>query len=165
MRAMRSLLKHKGVDPKRIVIIGQSLGGALAIHYIAHSAYRANIRATVIDSAFYDYCQIAREKLAESLITWPLQWLPWLIIDNHFSPADSVAALTPIPLLLIHGDKDVVVAEHHSQQLFAKAGEPKLRWVVPGAGHTQSLKNEAVRKRLIEYLLLHTDSPEKNSED
>jgi fermentation-respiration switch protein FrsA (DUF1100 family) len=154
--AMRSLLAHKGVDPNRIVIFGQSLGGALAIYYTAHSAYRANIRAVVIDSAFYDYREIAKEKLATSFITWPFQYLPWLTVDDDYSPAVSVAALSPLPLLLIHGDQDVVVPPHHSRQLFERAGEPKELWIVPGAGHAQSLGSEAVRNRLIEFLLRYT---------
>jgi uncharacterized protein len=155
--AMRGLLAHKDVDPNRIFVLGQSLGGALAIHYVAHSAYRANVRAVVIDSAFYDYRQIAKEKLASSYLTWLFQWLPWLIIDNDYSPADSVAALSPIPLLLMQGDQDAVVPLHHTQQLFDKAAEPKERWVIPGVGHTQSMNNEDVRKKLVEYLSRYTD--------
>lgn len=154
--AMRSLLAHKDVDPNRIVVFGQSLGGALAIYYTAHSAYRANIRAVVIDSAFADYRQITKEKLAGFFLTWPFQWLPWLTVDDDYSPAASVAAISPLPLLLIHGDQDVVVPPHHSQQLFEQAGEPKELWIVPGAGHAQSLGSETVRKRLIEFLLRYT---------
>ena len=59
-------------------------------------------------------------------------------------------------MLLIQGDQDVVVPLHHSQQLFERAREPKERWVVPGAGHTQSLNVEEVRKKLVEYLLRYT---------
>ena len=154
--AMRSLLAHKDVDPNRIVVFGQSLGGALAIYYSAHSAYRANIRAVVIDSSFFDYRQIAKEKLAGSFITWPFQWLPWITIDDDYSPAASVAGISPLPLLLIHGDQDVVVPSHHSRQLFERAAEPKELWIVPGAGHTQSLGYEAVRNRLIAFLLRYT---------
>jgi len=150
--SMRHLLAHKGVDPNRIVILGQSLGGTLAIYYAAHSAYRANICAVVIDSAFFDYRQIAREKLALSYITWLFQWLPWLTVNDDYSPVDSVAAVSPIPLLLIQGDHDAVVSLHNSQQLYEHAKEPKERWVVPGAGHIQSLENEDTRKQLVDYL-------------
>lgn len=154
--AMRSLLAHQDVNPNKIIVFGQSLGGALAIYYTAHSAYRANIRAVVIDSAFYDYRQIAREKLATSPLTWLLQWLPWLIINNDYSPADSIAAISPLPLLLLHGDRDVVVPLHHSQQLFEHANAPKERWIEQGVGHTQAMSSEALRKRLVEFLLRHS---------
>jgi uncharacterized protein len=154
--AMRNLLAHKDVDPDKIVILGQSLGGSLAIYYAAHSAYRANIRAVVIDSAFFDYRQITKEKLAGFFLTWPFQWLPWLTMDDDYSPANAVAAISPLPLLLIHGDQDVVVPTHNSQQLFERAKQPKELWIVPGAEHIQSLNNETVRNRLLEYLLRHT---------
>ncbi|MEO8331275.1 MAG: alpha/beta fold hydrolase [Gallionella sp.] len=155
--AMHSLLVHKGVDPNRIVIFGQSLGGSLAIYYAAHSAYRANIRAVVIDSSFFDYRQIVNEKLAGFFLTWPLQWLPWLTVDDDYSPAASVASISPLPLLLIHGDQDVVVPTHHSRQLLERAGEPKELWIVPDAGHAQSLSNEDVRKRMVEFLMRYSN--------
>lgn len=154
--AMRSLLAHKDVDPNRIVIFGQSLGGALAIYYAAHTAYRHNIRAVVIDSSFFDYRMIVKEKLAGFPLTWPFQWLPWLTVDDEYSPANSVAAISPIPLLLIHGDQDVVVPPHHSQQLFERAKEPKQLWIVPGAGHIQSQESQEIRKRLAEFLKRYT---------
>lgn len=150
--AMRALLARPGVDRGRIVLFGQSLGGALAIHYAARGAYRSSLRALVADSAFSDYRGIVREKLAGFFLTWPLQWLPWLTVDNDYSPAASVAALSPLPLLLIHGERDVVVPARHSQRLFELAREPKELWLVPEAGHIQALRGEAMRRRLVDYL-------------
>jgi len=153
--AMRALLARQDVDPERIIVFGQSLGGALAIHYVAHSPYRDHVRAVVIDSAFSDYERIGQEKLAAAIITWPFQWFASLAIDNRYSPEASVRLLSPIPVLFIHGDADGLVPLHHSQRLYELAGYPKDLWVVAGAGHIQAVKDRAVRKRLTEYLVQH----------
>src|SRR5436190_5137312 len=154
--AMRSLLERPDVDPDRIIVFGQSLGGALAIYYVAHSAYRDHIVAVIADSAFADYRLVAKEKMAALFITWPLQWLPAYTIDNDYSPRASVAALSPIPLLLIHGERDGIVPAHHSQMLFDAAQEPKDFWSIPDSGHIQALRNSKVRKRLTEFLVQHS---------
>ncbi len=150
--ALRHLLAHKNVDPQRIVVLGQSLGGALAIYYSAHSAYRTNIRAVISDSAFSDYRQVARDSLSHFVLTWPLQWLPWLLVDNDYSPRDAVALLSPIPLFVIHGGQDKVVAVRHAHLLFEQAKQPKELLIVPNAGHIQSLENPQVRERLLAFL-------------
>jgi fermentation-respiration switch protein FrsA (DUF1100 family) len=150
--AMRALLARPDVDPRRILLFGQSLGGALAIHYAANSAHRANVRAVIADSAFADYRLIVKEKLAGFFITWPFQWVASVSVNNDYSPEASVRRLSPIPLLLIHGEDDVMVPPHHSQRLYDLAAQPKELWTVPGAGHIQALKSGAVRKRLTEFL-------------
>jgi fermentation-respiration switch protein FrsA (DUF1100 family) len=154
--AMRSLVARPDVDPDRIVVFGQSLGGALAIHYVAHSIYRDHILAVIADSAFADYRLVAKEKLAGLFITWLLQWLPNYTVDNDYSPRASVAALSPIPLLLIHGERDGVVPAHHSEMLYELAQEPKDFWSIPDSGHIQALRSAAVRKRLTEFLVQHS---------
>jgi fermentation-respiration switch protein FrsA (DUF1100 family) len=63
-----------------------------------------------------------------------------------------VAALSPIPLLLIRGERDGVVGPHHSQELFDAAQEPKALWSIPDAGHIGALREASVRKRLAEFL-------------
>src|SRR3954464_10493585 len=79
--AMRVLLARRDVNPERIIVFGQSLGGALATHFVAHSPYRSHIKAVIADSPFSDYRQIAQEKLADLVITWPLQWLPTFTVN------------------------------------------------------------------------------------
>lgn len=153
--AMRVLLKRPDVDPSRIFVFGQSLGGALAIHYAANSPLRGHVRAVVADSAFSDYHLITREKLASSPLTWAFQWLPVLTVDNDYSPQASVRSLSPIPLLLIHGDKDAIVPPDHSLRLYEQAAEPKELWIVPGAGHIQATRQPSVRDRLADFFRRH----------
>jgi fermentation-respiration switch protein FrsA (DUF1100 family) len=150
--AMNTLMDRPDADLQRIVVFGQSLGGSLAIYYVAHSRYRGNVCAVVAESSFSDYRAIAREKLASHFITWPFQWLPWLTVDDSYSPEATVSALSPIPLLLIHGDADKLVPLRHSQRLYELAASPKDLWVVRGSGHIQAMQDPSVRTHLTSFL-------------
>jgi len=150
--AMRTLLSRADVDRDRIVVFGQSLGGAIAIYNVAHSPYRQHIRALVVESTFASYREIAREKLAAFWLTWPLQYpLSWTVSDAY-SPADAVAGVSPIPLLIIHGDQDPIVPVDHGKRLFELAREPKHLWVIPGGGHIQAFARQSYRDRFVGYL-------------
>lgn len=149
---LRHLLQHQQVDPQRIVILGQSLGGSLALFYSAHSAYRDNIKAVISDSAFADYRWEARDSLAKFALTWPLQWLPWLLVDDDYAPRDAVGMISPIPLLIIHGEQDAVVATYHAQRLYERAAQPKEFLLVPDAGHIAALEKPEVRARVVKFL-------------
>lgn len=150
--AMATLLARSDIDKDCIVIYGQSLGGALAAYYVAHSPHRDRIRALILESTFSDYIDIAREKFADHWITWPFQWIPLLSVDDRFSPLPAMAKISPIPLLILHGDQDRVVPVHHAQRLYDAALEPKQLWIVPGAGHIQTMATAAQRDRLVAYL-------------
>ncbi len=152
--AMESLLQRADIEHDRIVVLGQSLGGALAIHYVAHSPHRENIKALIVESSFTSYVDIAREKLDAHWLTWPLQWPLSLTIDDTYSPLPVVSKVSPIPLLLIHGDQDKVVPLHHGQELFAAAQQPKEFWLVPGGAHIEAFRHKHYQERLVQYLQL-----------
>ena len=67
-------------------------------------------------------------------------------------PSATVAGISPIPLLIIHGDRDSTVPLHHGQQLYDLAREPKELWVVPDGGHIQAFERQIYRDRFVAYL-------------
>ena len=150
--AMKYLLQRKDIDTERIVILAQSLGGALAIYNVAHSPYREKIKALISESAFSDYRNLTREKLASFWLSWPLQWPLSFLIDNDYSPLNEVSHISPIPLLIIHGDKDNVVPLAHGRILFDAAAQPKEMWVVSNGGHIEAFRHNEFQQRLLEYL-------------
>jgi fermentation-respiration switch protein FrsA (DUF1100 family) len=150
--ALRTLLARPDVEPDRLVVFGQSLGGAIAIYNVAHSPSRRHIRGLAVESAFSSYRGIAREKLGAFWLTWPLQYpLSWLVSDRY-SPADAVAEISPIPLIIIQGDHDPIVTVGHARRLYELAREPKELWVVPGSGHIQAFRNQTYRDRFVAWL-------------
>ncbi len=150
--AMRHLLSRPDVDPGRLVLFGQSLGGALAVYYAAHGPERRKLRAIVVDSAPSGFRDIAREKLD---ILWWTRWLKWpagFTIDDGFSPLGAVGEIDAIPKLFLAGDKDGIVPPHHGKRLFDAARAPKELWNFPDAGHIAALSQPEARIRFLEWL-------------
>jgi len=135
--AIREARTLKGVDPDRLVVFGQSIGGAIAVYAVATGA-REGVRLVVAESTFASYRRIAREKLGGAWLTWALQWPLALLIPERYSPGPVAARIAPIPLLVIHGDADPIVPLHHGRALYAAAAEPKRLWIVPGGGHIEA---------------------------
>ena len=115
------------VDPQRLLVLGQSLGGSNAIAAVG-SGDRAGVRAIAIESTFFSYSAIAAEKLIGA----------GSLVDDTYSADRFVAALAPMPLLLLHGTADVVIPYSHSERLFAKAAEPKRLVKIEGGAHTEA---------------------------
>ncbi|MDP2228554.1 MAG: alpha/beta fold hydrolase [Moraxellaceae bacterium] len=131
--------RRPDVDPQKMILLGQSLGAANAL-VLAGTEPLPGLRAVIADSPFYSYGSIAREKILKIPVAGYLLW-PFspLIVSNGLSPSAVTWKIAPAPLLLIHGTADEVIPAHHSERLFERAAEPRLIWLLEGAGHTEAL--------------------------
>jgi fermentation-respiration switch protein FrsA (DUF1100 family) len=135
---------RKDVDARRLVSYGHSLGGAKSVAAIAEKRVEG-LRAVVIDGAFTSYQAMARVvggELGAGLIT------------DELSPKDLIAKISGTSMLIIHGDRDLVVPVSQGKELFRLANEPKTLFEVKDGGHGDSLarQNGAYRKRMLEWL-------------
>ncbi len=64
-------------------------------------------------------------------------------------------AVSPVPVLVIHGDSDKIVPPHHGLILFQEDMEPKEYWPVDHVGHIQAFALPNIRSRLMDYLQRH----------
>ncbi len=150
--ALAYVFSQAGVDPERIVVLGQSLGGAIAVTALAQSPYCSRIKALVVESTFVSYRDIFREKAAGFWLTWFFQYpISWTVTDAY-SPIKAVKKISPTPFLVIHGDRDVITPIHHGRRLYEAAAMPKEFWLVKGGRHTQAFSRQAFRDRLVNYL-------------
>jgi fermentation-respiration switch protein FrsA (DUF1100 family) len=113
------------VPPRRVLLYGGSLGGAVATDV----AVRRPHRALVLVSAFTSFPDMAKT-------VYP--WLPahWLMRNR----LDNLAKIGRVggPVFLAHGTADRVVPFAQGERLFAAAGEPKEFFPLHGYDHNHS---------------------------
>jgi len=67
-------------------------------------------------------------------------------------PDDAAALIAPIPLLIVHGDKDQFFPVDHAERIYAAANEPKELWIVPGFGHAERGTGPQLIRRIGQWL-------------
>ncbi|OAK60315.1 alpha/beta hydrolase [Variovorax paradoxus] len=142
--ALNYVRSRQDVDPERLFVFGQSLGGTNAIAVVG-SGNRAGVKAAAIESTFYSYSSIANDKFKGA----------GLLVSDDYAASKYVAAVSPIPLLFIHGTADQVIPVEHSKRLLADARGPKRLIEVQGAGHLEPMTTlrfgNAYRKALTAF--------------
>ena len=122
-RAARAwLAKRTGVAEKDIVLVGNSLGGGVAVDLAA----KDGARGLILENTFTSLPDVA----ASHVPLLPVQWLMQTRLDS----AQWIAKYHG-PLLQTHGDADQVVPFAIGKKLFAAANEPKKFIAIPGGGH------------------------------
>jgi uncharacterized protein len=150
-RARRLPMPEAGT---RLVLYGQSLGGTLLLHVAGSMEDRDGIAVVIADSSFSSYQAIAREKLADHWLTFILQPLAYVLISDRYAPERVLARISPIPLLVIHGDRDQIVPIHYGQRIYDLAKAPKWFWKLEGVGHIQAMdpRSGQYRQALLDFL-------------
>jgi len=122
-RAARDWLsRREGVAPDRLILMGESIGGAVAVDLAAEQG----ARGLVLESTFTSLRDVA---------AYHFPWLP--VRQLMRTRLDSLAKIKSYrgPLLQSHGDRDTIVPYQLGQRLFEAANEPKQFITFPGGDH------------------------------
>lgn len=130
--AIEYIKTRQDIDQSKIIIFGQSIGGANAITAIGKNEF-TGIRGIATDSTFSSYKRVAAEHAGL------LKPLAYLLISNKLSPEQYIGNIAPTPVLIIHGTSDPVASYKNAEKLYAAAKEPKQLWTVDQGGHTSAL--------------------------
>ncbi len=109
------------VPPSQIIVLGRSLGGAIAIDLAA----RREIGGLVVESTFTTAFRVAL----------PVRILPF----DQFTSIDKIGHVT-CPVAVMHGTSDALISLRHGHELFAAAPSPKLSLWVDDATHQDLLE-------------------------
>ncbi len=119
-------VKERQSRGEKLILFGESLGGAVAVR-LAAEVFPAGI---ILQSTFTSAWDMAKTMMPLGLLQ-PL-------INVHFDSVKTIAQVA-CPKLMIHGDRDEIVPFRLGKRLFEAAPPPKSFYVVPGAGHNDLL--------------------------
>jgi uncharacterized protein len=132
------------VDRRRIATLGFSAGAAISIHVAAQDPRISAVMSCACPADFKSIYQAEKRHFVTGYFRelgiirdagFPEREDEWFAHFAEVSAENSVAAIAPRPLLLVHGTADNVVPRDNVARLFAAAGEPKELVLVEGAGH------------------------------
>jgi len=80
-------------------------------------------------------------------------WISEIRLALRFPSLDRALIRRKAPLFMIHGLQDAYIDYRQANRLYGLASEPKELWLVPGAGHNESVlvRPEEYANRVIEF--------------
>ena len=114
----------RGAAPRDIVILGRSLGGAVATEV----ALQRPAGALVLEAAFRSARAMAREHY------W---FVPSALVRTGMDNESKIGGVKT-PTLFLHGDRDRIVPLDHSRRLVERAARPGHLHIIEGAGHNDT---------------------------
>lgn len=129
-------------EPGRIVLVGSSLGGAVALLTASQAGDAVAAVATI--AAVADSALFTSEMTAAEVDAWRRtgrrQWREGFMKSTFLEDAertDILAAVAAIeaPLLVMHGEADGVVPPEHARAIEAAASGPVTLKMFPGVSH------------------------------
>nr|MCH9765928.1 alpha/beta hydrolase [Alphaproteobacteria bacterium] len=116
------LLISNGVKATDIVLYGESLGSGIATQVAAAK----QVAGLILDAPYTTMVEVAE-------LHYPYLPARWFMTDRYQST--KYIARINAPLLIIHGEDDVVIPVSMGRALYQAAQEPKEIAIFRGAGH------------------------------
>ncbi len=140
------LTNHPKVDPKRIGLLGVSMGAAIAV---CHASRDPRISSVVLQAPLFDFDFVVNypeftammEGLAlTGMVRLPLEGAKEELVQDikGNNPLHCINRICPRPLLIIAGENDTFMPLSGIKKLFEKAQSPKEFKLVENADHNLS---------------------------
>ena len=120
-RAAYDYLINRGVEPERIIIYGESLGGGVAVEL----ASKVKCAGLITESTFTSIPDMAS-------VAYP--FVPKFIIRTQFDNLKKISSVT-CPKFFMHGQNDSVIPKAMCDRLFEAAAEPKQQRIFSNTDH------------------------------
>ncbi|GAA5056229.1 alpha/beta hydrolase [Erythrobacter westpacificensis] len=136
-RGAWNYLRGQGVDNGDILLVGNSLGAAVALQL----ATEVTARALVLVSPFNNLGDTAARRA---------RWLPMrLLLQDRYANEEKIVQIGE-PILILHGEEDSLIALEQAQAL-ASVRDDTVIETFPGWGH-DLIAHEPVQERIAAFV-------------
>jgi pimeloyl-ACP methyl ester carboxylesterase len=147
-----------------VVTCGWSMGGSIVLRHAAlHGGVDAVVSVSAVSRWFYRDTKPMRRvhwaietRLGRLLTRRALKTRitadGWDLSAPPESPVEVIGRISPIPVLIVHGDRDHYFPLEHPNALYAAAREPKELWLEQGFAHAESGATPELLDRLGRHL-------------
>lgn len=150
----------------RVAAVGFSMGASIVLRYAGLTEDAGGLAAVVAVSGpgrwYY------RGTIPMRRVHWAVEYRIGRFVTRTFlgtrvhharwnpvpvSPAEAAAGISPVPLLVVHGDKDAFFPVDHAHQIYGAAREPKELWIEHGFGHAEAATRSEMVDRIGEWVM------------
>ncbi|MDT9698740.1 alpha/beta fold hydrolase [Streptomyces sp. P17] len=154
----------------RVVTVGFSMGGSVALRHGALYGADGSMREGRTEARTDAVVSVSAPARWYYRGTPPMRRVHWLVTRpegrivsryglrtriHHrgwspvpLSPVESVPAIAPTPLLIVHGDRDGYFPVDHPRMLAEASGDHGELWLEPGMGHAEHAAADELLARI-----------------
>lgn len=144
----------KNIKGDKLILYGQSLGGIILSGMLTHTKEELTSDAVILEGTFDSYQAIARKKLSGIFITWPFQWLAYILVTDSYAPQNLYHNIKTEKILIIHGLKDQVIPHEFADRIHKQSAGKSELWLFSDVEHinTWFAQNGKYKPKLLEFL-------------
>jgi len=147
---------------ERVATVGFSMGGSVALRQ-AGLLGGTDAVVSVSGPGHWYYRGTEQMRRVHRVAEWRLgrlfarQFLGTRIASGGWvqmpvPPAEAAGKISPVPVLIVHGDRDLFFPQEHGRELYDGAREPKELWLLPGFGHAERAMDDAMSDRIAAWV-------------
>lgn len=118
-----------------IFVHGQSLGGYLVVAPLYKWEKKSRVSGVILEGTFASLKAASANILNRSWITWPFQWLGYLLVSNTYASKYYLTEKQPFPHLIVHSTEDQVIKYSLGEEVYKLVAGEKIFLKATEGGH------------------------------
>lgn len=135
----------------KIIVYGQSLGGAVSIDLVAKNRGTGDIKGLILENTFLSIAKMIPSALPIAKYLTPL-------CHEYWKSEDMIPQITDVPILLLSGLRDEIVPPAHMKELLRLCKSKTVVWKeLPHGDHNNTVAESGYFYFVEDFIRTHVD--------